>query len=219
MQTASSTLRSITIFYDKYLEIIKTILLKYDRLDKYIINLISIFEIYVRYTVSLKHLVNDESDFIDIFTKKINENDLLPRIDTKKSRAAGIEVLHRYVGNYLIGYPNRDININRESGGRVIAYSAFGSASSRIRRGLLNSDIRPDVFWDIAAKSGDNIEGVPVHTPAFNSLTENDTVIILLLKIDIAKSVTEYLRQIPSVPNIWYYFDVLDYLARYFFYS
>jgi hypothetical protein len=117
----------------------------------------------------------------------------------------------------VIGYTPPKADIKRKPGGRVIAYAAYGKASHRVRHGLLNSDIRPDVFWDIAAKPGDSIEGVPVVEPVFKSLREDDIVLVLLKDNVIAEKVSRELLRKLSPGHIFSLYSVLDYLSEYFY--
>lgn len=159
-----------------------------------------------------------EDKYAEEMLERINDTHLLDCI-IRPEQVYGVNaaVLLRYFSNHVIGYPTGRVNISRRSGGRIIAYAAFGAASSHIRSALVRSDICPDVFWDIAAKPGDHVSGVPVTQPAFKSLGANDTVLVLLQNILTARQVKAELVQTAAADNIWYYYDVLDYLADYYF--
>ena len=122
--------------------------------------------------------------------------------------------LAEYITNRLIGYVPKTNEI--ESGGRLIAYAAYGKAALRVRAMLLDSNIRPDVFWDINAGDGDAIDNIPVLKPGFNSLCSDDTVMILLKSPEICSSVLKQLESMEICDNVWCFINVQDYLVRYY---
>jgi glycosyltransferase involved in cell wall biosynthesis len=138
-------------------------------------------------------------------------------IDPEAVKESGFEPLARHFSNKLIGYDPPSINIKRMATGRIIAYAAYGKAACRVLYGLLNSNIRPDVFWDIAAKPNDSIDGIPVITPDFASLREADIVLVLLKDNIIAEKVGEILRLGLSSNHIFPLYGVMDYLCEYFY--
>jgi hypothetical protein len=139
------------------------------------------------------------------------------RIDGGIVAESGFEPLARHFSNKVIGYTPNQINIKRKPGGRVIAYAAYGKASRQIRHGLLRSDIRPDVFWDIAAKPGDNVEGIPITLPDFEGLHPQDICLVLLKDALIFRNVlNELASRLPS-ESVWLYYEVVDHLAAYYY--
>jgi len=132
-------------------------------------------------------------------------------------RHSGFRILARYISNRIIGYVPQSVGITRHPGGRIIAYAAFGSAASSVRSGLINSDIRPDIFYDAAATPGIHIDGIPVILPDFSDLHSHDTILILLKSRQISKVVNESLQDSPAHANVWCYYDVLDYLVDYYY--
>jgi hypothetical protein len=148
----------------------------------------------------------------------INQSGLIERkIDTNAVAQSGFESMARFFGNRVIGYNPPKTDIERKSGGRIIAYAAYGKALHQIRHGLLRSDIRPDVFWDIAAKPGDSIDGIPVIEPDFESLSPNDTCLVLLKDTLLAETVLNGFASKLLEENVWLYYEVLDYLSQYFY--
>jgi hypothetical protein len=81
---------------------------------------------------------------------------------------------------------------------------------------LLHSDICPTVFWDISAKKSDEINGIPVEKPDFAHLSASDTVLVCLKKQKWAEEVIGKLNDTPTKDNSWYYYDVLNYLVKYY---
>jgi hypothetical protein len=158
----------------------------------------------------------NEQKAIKEFVGLINQSSSNCQLDMEKALFYSFKLLARFFSNRTIGYkPRRDIK--RKHGGRVIAYAAFGIAAKSLLNALLHSGIRPDVFWDIAAKSGDNIDGIPVTPPDFDSLQENDIVLILLIKATIAKDVGKRLACKLPGGNLYYYYDIMDHLAEYLY--
>jgi hypothetical protein len=138
-------------------------------------------------------------------------------LDPKVIKASGLEPLARHFSNQLIGYAPPRVNVKRIAGGRLIAYAAYGKAARRVLYGLLNSDIRPDVFWDNAAKPGESIDGISVVPPDFMGLRESDIVLVLLKDNVIAKEVGEELLHKVAPDHIISFYSVMDYLCEYFY--
>lgn len=138
-------------------------------------------------------------------------------IDITTAKASGYAVLIRHFGNKMIGYTPHPALLERMQNGRIIAYGAFGIRAKSVMQGLLNSPLRPIVFWDISAKDNDSIEGIPVVKPDFSDLNANDVVLLLLTKNGVVMEVYEKLRLTPARDTIFNFYDVLDYLAAYYY--
>ncbi len=122
-------------------------------------------------------------------------------------------VNYRFVSNKVLNYRPKTLDIKRT--GRIIAYSAYGKGLYGLKNALLTSNLRPDVFWDKAAKPNDRIDGISVEVPQFNTLTKNDTVLVLLkLKSHIIEVVNAIKN---SQAKVYYYYDIMDYLVEYHF--
>jgi len=140
------------------------------------------------------------------------------KVNMKSIKDSGCHIAVRFVSDKLIGREARqDACIQRMGNGRVVAYAGYSRAAKRVEKGLLNSDIRPDVFWDIRAEDGDSIRGVPVTRPDFGSLSSYDTVLVLLWNNIIADTVTNQIKTESDCGQIWYYDEILDYLVRYYY--
>ncbi len=137
------------------------------------------------------------------------------KLNADTAAMSGVEPLVRFLANKVNGVGAAE-RIARKESGRIIACAAYGRAARFISTGLLNADIRPDVFWDAAAKEGDEIGGVPVMKPDFENLGADDVVLILLFSYT-AKHYDDRLRAVEARDNIWYYYDVLDHLAEYYY--
>jgi glycosyltransferase involved in cell wall biosynthesis len=133
--------------------------------------------------------------------------------DIEKMNKLDFGVNYRFVSNKILNISPGVIDIQR--GKRIIAYSAYGKGLYGLKKALVGSDLCPDVFWDRAARNNDFIDGIAVEIPRFETLTENDTVLILLkLKSHIA----EVLNEIKNTQaKVYYYLDVMDYLVDYYF--
>jgi hypothetical protein len=119
----------------------------------------------------------------------------------------------RYVSNKILDYCPKALDIKRN--GRIIAYSAYGKGLYGLKAALLGSDLRPDVFWDKAAKPNDCIDDISVEVPQFDTLTKNDTVLVLLKLNSHIVVVVNAIKD--SQAKTYYYFDVMDYLVEYHF--
>ena len=146
--------------------------------------------------------------------KKINRF-----IDPKIAYKSGVFLLSRYFDGIYgsKALASDKINEGRSKEGRVIAYAAYGNASTELRNGLINSDIRPDVFWDVAATHNDTVDGIPVLVPDFASLTENDSVLMLLKRRSLVNDVVKTLNKTMAKDSVWTYENVIDYLMDYYF--
>ncbi len=122
-------------------------------------------------------------------------------------------ILFSYIARDIIGCPLLKPECMRNR--RIIAYAAYGKAAQSLAPELAASDIRPDVFWDKNAKHADTIDGIPILEPDFNTLTENDSVFVLLKRKDLIEEVTANIAPTPARNNIFYYTDVM--YCLYFF--
>jgi len=140
------------------------------------------------------------------------------RLNNETVSQSGCEIALRYISDKLIGRENvTRKSISRIENGRLIAYAAFGHAAKRVETGLLNSDLCPDIYWDIKAGKEDFIKGIPVVCPDYDSLKIDDTILMLLFDNSIARAVTRQVEGAPQYGNIWYFNDILDYLVGYYY--
>ncbi len=137
------------------------------------------------------------------------------KLNADRANISGVAPLARYFGNRKLGHTAPYTDIARNGNGRIIAYAAYGLAALQIKTGLLNSNICPDVFWDIAA-DGDSIKGIPVVKPDFMTLGADDVVLILLMGHS-AKDIYERVLATPACDNVWFFYEILDYLAEYYY--
>jgi hypothetical protein len=56
-----------------------------------------------------------------------------------------------------------------------------------------------------------------VEQPDFGGLTENDIVLVFLRDARIAGSVSERFKSTKAADNVYYFYDVLEYLAQMLF--
>ncbi|MDR3310417.1 MAG: glycosyltransferase family 2 protein [Oscillospiraceae bacterium] len=185
---------------------------------------------YTNWLLLLLLLLYQDENYQSSYERQIDEGNLavllLEHIKTRGDfafiadetvRLSGFAPLFRFVSNALTNYDCLVQDITRQNPtGRIIAYAAYSKAASGICKGLLNSNIRPDVFWDIAAKENDDIDSVPIQYPDFDSLTQDDTVLLLLRDAHIATEVADKLAS-TNAGHIYRFFDVLDYLAKFYF--
>ena len=141
-------------------------------------------------------------------------------ISEYKAKLSGFQPLSRHISNKLVRYNPKRIKIERKNQGRIIAYAAFGRVAQGIKVGLLNSSICPDVYWDIDTSKEchvNGIDGVPVVSPDFKDLKEDDTILLLLKNTVYIDKVCKRINATPARNNVWYYSQVLDYLANYYY--
>lgn len=138
-------------------------------------------------------------------------------IALKDATSAGTTVLSRFFSNYILGFLPKKVAIRHKPGGRIIACAALGTAAGYIMSGLLASDIRPDIFWDAAAMPGDQIDGIPVMKPYYSELGAKDTVLALMKNVKYAQEVKDTVENLNVGCDIWFFYDILDYLADFFF--
>jgi len=138
----------------------------------------------------------------------------IEEINKCKIDKSGCFIAMRYLSDKLMARNEVQCKkIVRKGSGRIIAYAGFSRAAKRMETGLINSDIRPDVYWDIKAKSGDIIRGIPIVQPDFKSLSNEDIVMILVWDNLITNIVTEQIKKASDCRDIVYYDEVLDYLT------
>jgi glycosyltransferase involved in cell wall biosynthesis len=131
---------------------------------------------------------------------------------------SGCYVALRYISDKLIGRESvKRKYIDRSNEGRIIAYPALSRAAKRIETGLLSSDIRPNVFWDIRAENGGNIGGIPICKPSFEELTSSDVVLVLLRNKTIIDDVMHHLEAAQAQCDMLYFNDILDYLVGFYY--
>ncbi len=139
------------------------------------------------------------------------------KISAVAAEKSGFEPLARYFGNRVVGHAPVISRFKKKPGGRMIAYAAYGRSSRRVRYGLVRSDIRPDVFWDSAAKPGDSIDGVPVKPPDFKSLLPLDCILVLLRDVTIISHVSAEIGGRLPEKNVFQFYEVMDHLAEFFY--
>lgn len=102
--------------------------------------------------------------------------------------------------------------------GRVIAYGALGNLGRELLPPLCRTPLRPAVIWDAAAdESTGSWQGVPVCKPEFSTLTPQDTLLVLPRLCKVRQAVENQLALLVAPPVCLYHFDVLAWLARYFY--
>ena len=205
-------------FTKQYLTLIEITLSSKIEINSDIHNLLQISRIIIEYESLFTFLEYDEiksiQNLVNIIQMTTWKDDM---IKNSTALLSGFYILARYISNKMIGYASRYLPIKRKGTGKIIAYAAFGRASGKIKCGLINSNICPDVFWDIAAKDDDYIDGIPVIKPDFRSLDSDDIILILLVDIKIAKTVAEQFQATCVGNNIFFFYDVADYLVNYYF--
>jgi glycosyltransferase involved in cell wall biosynthesis len=153
------------------------------------------------------------------FVDKILESDLIAAsaLEGRAITLENIDVFFRAFSNVVIGYEQEVPEIRRRSGGRLIGYAALSRAAKGLLPCVAETHLRPDILWDVTAKSGAERCGIAVTPPDFDSLTADDTVLVFLKDARIAGGVCKSLESTKAAGNIYYYYDVLDYMASQLF--
>ena len=217
----SSTMRSLRTYEDRiifefqYDSLIKAVLSSRKTLsekDIAIMNIGShIHRVNFRCTMKGEHECEDDSrDLINLVNSYFSDTE--NEINVEKAICIDYSVLAKHVTDTLIGISPQ--KWNRKENGRMIAYAAFGKAARRVKTLLLESAIKPDVFWDKEAYVGDTIGGVPVVKPDFGSLMPDDTVLILLTSQTLVKEISDQIAAVSVSSEVWYFDDVQEYLAK-----
>jgi glycosyltransferase involved in cell wall biosynthesis len=157
---------------------------------------------------------DEAQEYFNSLVNVLDASDLGKGLDAKtRNRSRGISaVFTGYITDQLIGHVPKRKAVNPN--GRVIAYAAYGKAAMGARDMLLESDIRPYIFWDKSACIGDTIDGISIETPDFESLSSDDTVLLLLKSSAIIRTVLKQVKASGVRCNIWFLNDVRDYLVR-----
>lgn len=217
LRSIIKTPESIKEFVSNYMNLVKATLAAHGKLNSYTMSLISLSEIiFYRDLILLEMQEKDDIEILIDMVNILNNSSLLKskiKIDDARKMETGL--FYKCISDFLIGYPAKEIEIKKKDNGRIIAYAAYGKKLNSIINGLLNSDIRPDVFWDILAKPDDQIDGIPVARPLFESLTQNDTILLFLGGKN-AESMINIFKQTPAAKNIWLYEDIYEYIALYY---
>lgn len=136
-----------------------------------------------------------------------------PNITPEQILHSGPRVFFHAVANAALGHCNPYFKEDVRPGpGRVIGAGVFGVIGDELIRPLLATPLAPDILWDRRAAPGQRKEGVPVTVPAADSLAEDD--ILLVFPRGLEKDQNPY--PVPAgsrVKTIFYYFDLLEYLA------
>lgn len=163
-----------------------------------------------------------EEEYADYFSEVANKYFVKsPKITRDKVLNAGLANIIRAIENKIVGYENEYVHLTdeefRRPGGRIIAYGAFGLTAKQLLPALLNTPLKPDLLWDMAYDGSQNpICGLPVTRPDFAVLDAKDIVLVLIKKEFYAKDVYISLEH-SNVGLCFYYYDVADYLAAYYF--
>ena len=204
----------------QYDDLLRRVLTTRGILDEYINQLLVIgyFIHKMENTWAFRDIYNN-SEAAEGLAKLFNESGLSKgkTIDVNQAALSDFYSLKKYISNELVGLSKlNDLkSIKRKKNGRIIAYAAFGRAAMRVKSELLNSDIRPDVYWDIAAVEGDMIANIPVVKPDFESLNCEDTVLLLLKSKVLIDEVNSQFESHNVGTSIWDFGDVEVHLAKY----
>jgi glycosyltransferase involved in cell wall biosynthesis len=177
------------------------------RLTHFIIQLMHQFDI------DDKELCRAEADK---FNRQLREyNLLLPSaLGNREINFDNIVVFFQALGNAILGCEGIIEAIAPLPGGRIIGYGALGRGAKGLLPAVLDSPLRPDLLWDAAAQEDSQRFGIKVTKPDFDNLTETDIVLVFLKKAQIAEEVSNLLEATAAKGNIYYYYDVIDYLAK-----
>jgi glycosyltransferase involved in cell wall biosynthesis len=142
-----------------------------------------------------------------------------PRISVEETKLSGGAPLFHAVSNNILKQPRNEWverELSRCNRSRIIGYGAFGVIADRLLPSIYNTPMKPDVLWDIDAGSDCERNGIKVIRPNFDMLTETDTVLVFLKNAIIAEEICDRLEE-SRVGNYLCYFDILDYLATFYF--
>ena len=137
--------------------------------------------------------------------------------DKEKIIVSSVEVFHRAFSNRIIGY-QMDEWIKKykpNSKGRVIAYG-FGTIARRILPSLCRTELKPDFIWDRAVSMGDSYMGIALQPPNISEINSQDTVVVLIHEKKAAAAVYDLLGG-EERDNVLYYYDLLDWLAEWYY--
>jgi glycosyltransferase involved in cell wall biosynthesis len=152
------------------------------------------------------------------YSKKLFEYEFLnpSMLSGRQITVNNLDLFHRAFSNVIIGYKNIE-TIERKPGGRIIGYAALGRAAKILLTEVFDTTLSPDTLWDVAANANSEFSGMKVTKPDFASLTGNDIVLVFLKDPQIAETVSYQLESTDTKGNIYYYYDILDYVARLMF--
>jgi hypothetical protein len=105
--------------------------------------------------------------------------------------------------------PANDLVSRLKESRRLICCAVLSETARDFLGGVLDAGIRPDVFWDQSAIENSTISGIPVCKPEYNSISEDDTVIIFAKK---AKVINE-IKLLCNTKWVFGYNDVVQYLC------
>ncbi|SCY98114.1 Glycosyltransferase involved in cell wall bisynthesis [Paenibacillus polysaccharolyticus] len=206
-------------FYDDYYELCKIAIDRlpddiadYERKEKLLNTALISRDINIHRCA--KNLANGNqylNQSLESFIKSVNDSGLIPyKLTTKIIEDFGFQVVSRFVSNYLINYVSERTDVLssiRNNQGRLVGYGA-GRVAKRILPDFMSYDLIPDEIWDIKAGLGELFYEVPLKQPDFDSLTEQDTIIMLMYS---NKEVESRLDQ--TNVKVVYFQDVLDELV------
>ncbi|WP_434752904.1 glycosyltransferase family 2 protein [Paenibacillus amylolyticus] len=197
-----------------------------ETLSKYIdssskLNFYSKLETIYKYAFMIRrinrnsHLKKYKPEYISLFLQSVEDSGLIPiKLSEKCIENSGYTILYHAISNYFIGYSPKyrgALDTIRRAEGRLIAYGGGFVAKSTLED-FARCNIIPNEVWDRSAQENTNLFGIPVVTPDFESLKNNDTVIIFMYG---DRDVELRIRQ--SNSNVFYFHDVLDDLSSEFY--
>jgi hypothetical protein len=173
----------------------------------------SIIQLMHQFDVDNKELCRAEADK---FNRQLREyNLLLPSaLGNREINFDNIVAFFQALGNAILGCESVMEAIAPWGGGRIIGYAALGRAAKGLLPAVLDSPLRPDLLWDAAAKEYSQHSGIKITKPDFDNLTGTDIVLVFLKKASVAEEVSNLLEATAAKGNIYYYYDVIDYLAK-----
>ena len=96
--------------------------------------------------------------------------------------------------------------------GRVICYGALGKTAKQLIPPLFETNLKPDVLWDLAA-NGERINDISVKAPDFSDLTPDDIAIIVPINSSVRAQAGPYLAK-AGVKHIVSHNELVQYLGQ-----
>jgi hypothetical protein len=99
---------------------------------------------------------------------------------------------------------------------RIICYGALGYEAMQLLPALLETEMKPDVLWDVAAEPASSICGITVVKPVFSTLSKDDVLIILPNTPSILEQISTLLEE-AGVLYIINNNDIVQYLGEWYY--
>jgi len=103
---------------------------------------------------------------------------------------------------------NEQKQVFENNGGRIIACGAMGKVAQARVPQLIGTSFQPSVLWDMRAEESDELSGIPVTKPDFDTLSETDSVFIFSKNTAVVSEIRGTIAEKQLKSRVYSYKDI-----------